>query len=235
MSKIEQQIANAEQEWMSAWEKGPTRTRWTKIPLQTGDAAPDFELLDSSNNKVKLSSFWNAKPALLLFWRHYGCSCGRDRAARLQDEYSKYIELGANVVVIGQGEPERAAAYAEKNKIACPVLCDPTYQVYQAYDLLEGKTSQVVFDASDEFLQCDLGAGRNLQESRHGTERATVDSPWQLPGEFVVDENGVIRLTYRYQYCEDWPNPLVLIAGIKEAIWENAYAFKMIKRRGEYR
>jgi len=222
MVTIEQQIADAEKEWMTAWKSGPTRTRWTKIPLQAGDAAPDFELLDSSGKKIKLSSFWNDKPTLLLFWRHYGCSCGRDRAARLQNEYSKYIELGANVIVIGQGEPERAAAYAEKNKISCPVLCDPTYKVYQAYDLLEGKTFQILFDAPDEYLKCDLEAGKNLQDSRHGTERAAVDSPWQLPGEIVVDKKGTIRLLYRYQYCEDWPNPLVLIAGIKEAIWENA-------------
>jgi len=43
-----------------------------------------------------------------------------------------------------------------------------------------------------------------------------------LPGEFVVDNKGVVRLAYRYQYCEDWPNPLVLVAAIKEAIWETA-------------
>ncbi len=222
MTTLDQQIADAEKEWMTSWEKGPTRTRWTKVPLQAGDTAPDFELLDSSGKKVKLSSFWNEKPVLILFWRHYGCSCGRDRAARFQEEYAQYLELGANVLVIGQGEPERAIAYAERNKIACSVLCDPTFQVYQAYDLLEGKTSQILFDAPDEYLKCDLEAGRSLQESRHGTERASVDSPWQLPGEFVVDKKGVIRLVYRYQYCEDWPNPLVLIAGIKEAIWENA-------------
>ena len=99
-------------------------------------------------------------------------------------------------------------------------MCDLTFKVYEAYDLLEGKPSQIVFDASDELLKCDLKAGRGLQESHNGTERAMVDSPWQLPGEFVVDKNGLIRLAYRYQYFEDWPNPLVLIAAIKEAIWE---------------
>jgi len=221
MATLEQQIADAEKEWLASWKKGPTRTRWTKIPLQAGDTAPDFELPDSTGKKVGLSSFWDGKPALILFWRHYGCSCGRDRAVRLQDEYAKYVELGANVVIIDQGEPERAAAYAEKNKIVCPVLCDPMCQVYQAYDLLEGKTSQVLFDAPDEFLKRNLKAGKNLQESRHGNEKASVDSPWQLPGEFVVDKKGIIRLVYRYQYCEDWPDPLVLFAGIKEAIREN--------------
>lgn len=222
MSNLERQIADAEKESFDFWKNGPTRTRWNKTPLQAGDAAPDFELLDSTGKTLKLSSFWNGKPALLLFWRHYGCSCGRDRAVRLQNEYAQCLELGANVVVIGQGEPERAAVYAERNKIPCAVLCDPTFKVYQAYDLLEGKPSQILFDAPDEYLKCDINAGKQLYESRHGTERAMVDSPWQLPGEFVVDKNGIIRLAYRYQYCEDWPNPLVLIAGIKEAIWENS-------------
>ena len=124
-------------------------------------------------------------------------------------------------MVIGQGEPERSAAYAQKHGLPGPVLCDPTYRVYEAYDLLEGKPSQIVFDAPDEFLQCDYEAGVKLQQSRRGTERATVDSPWQLPGEFVVDRAGTIRLAYRYQYCEDWPNPLVLTAAIKEALWES--------------
>ena len=221
MTTLQEQIEVAEKEWLSSWEKGPTRTRWNKIPLQAGDSAPDFELQDSRGNKVNLNQFWESKPALILLWRHYGCSCGRERAARLMNEYNDYLKLGANVVVVGQGEPLRAAAYAEKNKIPCPVLCDPTFKVYEAYDLLEGKTSQVLFDADDKFLQCDLETGKKLQQSRLNTERTLVDSPWQLPGEFVVDIKGVIRLAYRYQFCEDYPNPLVLIAGIKEAIWEN--------------
>jgi peroxiredoxin len=222
MSELPRQVELAEQEWLEAWKTGPTRTRWDHVPLQVGDRAPDFDLQDSSGGTSKLSAFWATSPALLLFWRHYGCSCGRDRAARLLTEYEQYIALGANVVVIGQGEPERAAEYAARNKIPCKVLCDPTFQVFKAYDLLEGRPSQIVFDASDEHLKCDLGTGQKMMESRHGTERATVDSPWQLPGEFVVDQSGTVRLAYRYQYCEDWPNPLVLIAGIKEALWATA-------------
>ena len=217
---LESQIRSAEEEWLDLWESGPSRLRWDKIPLQVGDMAPDFELQDSTGVKVRLQDFWSKKPALILFWRHYGCSCGIDRANRLQNEYSDYVKLGANVVIIGQGEPERAAAYIQNHNLPCQVLCDPTYKVYQAYDLLEGKPSQIVFDAPDEFLQCSYDAGVKLQKSRHGTERATVDSPWQLPGEFVVDTAGTIRLAYRYQYCEDLPNPLVLVGAIKEAIWE---------------
>jgi len=218
---LDSQIQSAEEEWLQHWKNGPSRLRWNKIPLQVGDQAPNFELQDSTGATVQLHNFWQDKPALVLFWRHYGCGCGMERARRLQNEYADYINLGAKVVIIGQGEPERAALYIHNRNIPCPVLCDPTYTVYQAYDLLEGKPSQIVFDAPDKLLQCDLETGIRLQNSRHGTERATVDNPWQLPGEFVVDTSGVIQLAYRYQYCEDWPNPLVLIGAIKEAIWEH--------------
>jgi len=173
---LESQIKSAEEEWLDYWKRGPSRLRWNKIPLQVGDMAPDFELQDSTGTSVHLRDFWSNRPALLLFWRHFGCSCGMDRAKRLQNEYAEYIKLGASVVVIGQGEPERTAAYIQKHNLPCQVLCDPTYQVYQAYDLLEGKPSQMVFDAPDEFLQCNFDAGADLQKSRHGTERA-VSSP----------------------------------------------------------
>ena len=157
---------------------------------------------------------------MILFWRHYGCSCGVDRANLLKDEYADYTKLGASVVVIGQGEPERSLEYSQRNGIPCPVLCDPTYTVYEAFDLLEGKPSQIVYDAPDEYLKIDYETGAELQKSRHGTEGGLVDSPWQLPGEFVVDQKGIVRLAHRYQHCEDWPTPSVLIPAIKEANWE---------------
>ena len=220
-SITDKQIEAAEAEWLDLWKQGPTRLRWTKVPLQVGDLAPDFELKDTSGKLVHLSDFWSNGPALILFWRHYGCSCGVDRAKLLQNEYADYIKLGASVVVIGQGDPERSKDYSEKHDIPCPVLCDPTYQVYEAYDLLEGKPSQIIYDAPDEYLRIDYETGAQLQQSRKGTEGALVDSPWQLPGEFVVDQSGIIHLAHRYQHCEDWPNPSILIPAIKESIWQN--------------
>lgn len=218
-NETDEQNEQAEKEWLELWQRGPVRTRWTGRPLQVGDTAPDFELTDSTGRNVQLSSFWRNGPALLLFWRHYGCSCGMRRAQRLASEYIDYIKAGGNVVVIGQGEPQRAALYANRNSLPCSVLCDPGYKVYEAYDLLEGQPSQVFFDASDELIRCNIEAGREFAQSRHKTDRALVDNPWLLPGEFVVDKQGKVRLAFRYQFCEDWPDPLVLIAALKESLW----------------
>lgn len=215
MDDVDALTEAAEAEWLRAWDAGPIRTRWERIPLQGGDRAPDADLRDHSGVVRRLSDFWANGPALLMFWRHAGCSCGVDRAARLRNEYAGYVETGGSVVVIGMWEPARADRYRALHELPCPVLADPERSLYEAFDLLEGTPAQVLFDAPDEFLRREPQAGRMLATERHGSDRASVDSPWQMPGEFVVGPDGTVRLAYRYQYCEDYPDPRVLIAALR--------------------
>ncbi|TFH38046.1 MAG: AhpC/TSA family protein [Anaerolineales bacterium] len=215
---IDAQFEAAEKEWIEGWKRGPRRLRWDRVPLQVGDQAPDHTLLDTQSNRIPLKSLWKEKPALIIFWRHYGCSCGVDRANRLISEYDAYREAGANIVIIGQGEPERTAAYAKKYHLpAIPILCDPEYQVYESFGLVDGKPSQILFDAPEEYLDLQLEAGLSLAKSRREEGRPLVDNSWLLPGEFVVDAKGEVRLAYRYNYCEDFPDHRVLVAAIREA------------------
>lgn len=208
----------AEEEWMAGWKRGPQRTRWTELPLQIDDPAPDFELLDASGQPQQLSGFWAEKPALILFWRHYGCGCGMDRTVRLQQEHDDYVQAGAQVVIIGQGEPPRAAAYAKRYGLPpVPILCDPDYEAYAAYGLLEGKPSQILFDAPKNLQDCELEAGRELAQARREAGRPLVDNSWLLPGEFVIDSSGTVVLAYRYNYCEDFPDHRVHLAAIRQA------------------
>ncbi len=45
-----------------------------------GEQAPDLALLDHTGESRYLSKFWTGGPALLMFWRHFGCGCGVDIA-----------------------------------------------------------------------------------------------------------------------------------------------------------
>lgn len=206
-----------ERRWLEAWTKGPSRLRWTELPPQVGDAAPDAALVDATGEPRRLAESWRDGSALVLFWRHFGCGCGVDRAGRLKAEYDDYVAAGANVVVVGQGEPERAAAYAERFEIPCPVLVDRDESAYRAYGLVEGQSSQVLFDAPPELLAHTQEQGLDFIAARREMGRPLVDNPWLLPGEFVVGRDGVIRLAYRYQYCEDFPNPLVLATALRDS------------------
>lgn len=218
----------AGRQWLDRWRTGPTRERWTELPPQRGDLAPDVELIEARTGApMRLSRLWAGGPALLLFWRHFGCSCGRDRAERLRAEYADYASAGATVALIGQGEPERTLVYATANGLPdeMPLLCDPAEDAYRAFGLLEGGPAEVLFDAPDAYLTCQPQVGRDMAAERAGLARPMVDNPWLLPGEFVVGRDGRLASTYRFQFCEHWIDPRVNLAAIRFASGELRPAF----------
>lgn len=218
MDGPEEMIEQARERFRSLWEQGPTRTRWTSLPPQVGDPAPDAELLDQTGATRRLSELWEDGPVLIVFWRHFGCGCGIDRAARLRDEHDEIVEAGGRVALVGQGEPERAAAYRKRHDLpGIPILCDLDREVYEAYGLRQGVPEQLLYDAPEAFYDRTSEPVEDWIEERAGTERTLVDDPWQLPGEFVVDGEGTIRLDYRYNYCEDFPDPRLLVAAVRHA------------------
>lgn len=207
----------AEREWRDAWLAGPdpARLRWSALPPQRGDAAPDLALPDQTGRPRRLSEFWSKQPVLLLFLRHFGCSCLAERWERLQAELTRLQAAGATVVGICQADPQRAAEVATRRGYPFPLLCDPQRGAYERYGVLEGSPAQVLHDfawqpGDDETADALIG-------ERQGTERAMVDNPWQLPAEFVIAPGGAIVHAHRYQYCEDFPPVTVLLGALAAA------------------
>lgn len=216
--KLNTLTKQAEVDYLQRWDQGPTRLRWESPPLQIQDQAIDFEFPTSNGGAARLSDFWQEGPALLLFWRHFGCNCGLVRAAMLREEYADLVSAGANIVIVAMADPERSTRYAEKIRLSgVPILSDVEFKAYEAYGVLEGKTTQLLFDAPDEYLRGEHQACLNLMQARREMDQHMVDNPWQLAGEFVVDSQGIIKLVHRYNHCEDYPNPLVMVAAIREA------------------
>ena len=202
-------ISAAETEWLARWTNGPTEGEGT--PLRSGAYAPDLSLADHTGTMRKLSEFWTEQPALLMFWRHFGCGCGFERAARLKAEFDGYREAGLQPVIIGQGEPLRGAAYRTEHDIPCVILCDPDHDAYRAYGIGHWNIERVLPDAPAEFWNHPPDVGIDFQTARRDQGRPLVDDPWRAVTELVIGTTGIVRLAYSYQYCEDFPDPRVLI------------------------
>ncbi|HEU4917240.1 MAG TPA: redoxin domain-containing protein [Acidimicrobiia bacterium] len=197
---------SAEQRWMQGWVAGPTLEG---NPLRRGDKAPDVEVVDAEGNAIWLASAWAQQPALVLLWRHLGCGCGMERAERLREEHVDYAESGLNVVIVAPGEVERVAVYKERNAIPVPILADPGYAAHKAFGLGHWSLEQALYDAPDEFCDLREETGRQFQQQRKAQGRRLVDDPWMQSGEFVVAQDGMIRVAYLYNYCADYPDPRV--------------------------
>ena len=208
MTSLAELTAAAETEWLDRWTAGPTEGEGAALPA--GAEAPDLVMDDHTGRPRHLSEFWADQPALLMFWRHFGCGCGVERARRLKAEWADYQAAGLNPVIVSQGEPARAAAYRAEHDLPCPVLCDPDHTAYRAYGMRHWEVERVLFDAPTEYWQHPHGLGAEFQDSRRAQGRPPVDDPWRAVAEFVVGVGGQIRLSYAYQYCEDYPDARVL-------------------------
>lgn len=217
---LDELIEQAMDNWFERFVAGPKQLRWEELPPQIGDPAPDLQIRDSTGAWRQLREFWVDGPALLLFWRHFGCGCGIERAEQLAQEYDEYVEAGATVAIIGEGAPERGAAYADEYGIDCPVLCDPDGTAHDTYGLLDFTLPQLWYDNSYELFRRyrtnPEQVAEEFDEDYRNDGRPKVDNPWQQPGEFVIDGDGVLQLTYRYQYCRDFPDHRVLTTAIRE-------------------
>jgi peroxiredoxin len=150
-----------------------------------------------------------------MFWRHFGCWCGFGRAERLLAELNDFRAAGLNPVVIGQGEPLRAAAYRNQYKLPCPVLCDPEHVAYRAYGIGQWQIERILPDAAIELSSHSRDIGVNFQNERRALGLPLVDDPWRAVKEFVIAPEGRVRLAYAYQHCEDYPNPRVLASAAR--------------------
>lgn len=208
MSDLRETVLAAEANWLDSWTEGPTEM--ASSLLAPGTSTPDLALPDESGTLRRLAEFWADGPALVMFWRHFGCSCGVTRAERLIAELDSYREANLTPVIIAQGEPERAALYKAAHGISCPMLCDPDLDAYRVFGVGHWAVEQVLFDAPPEYWAHSREVGVEFQDRRRREGRPPVDDPWRAAAEFVVGANGLIRLAYAYQYCEDYPDPRVL-------------------------
>jgi peroxiredoxin len=205
-----ERAASPEQVWLRGWTTGPTEDEG--VPLATGTPAPDLRLLDQTGRSRRLSEFWQDGPALVMFWRHFGCTCGLGRAERLRTEYADYRRAGLNPVVVCQANPARAEAYRREQDLPCLVLSDPALLAYRAYGVGQWRPERLLYDAPPEYWAHPQDLGARLQEDRIAGGRPMVDDPWRGVAEVVVGRQGRVRLHYAYQYCEDYPDPRVLVA-----------------------
>lgn len=59
----------ATRDWLDHWRAGPTRERWTELPPQRGDHAPDLALLDARSGEPTPLSQALARPNVDNPWR----------------------------------------------------------------------------------------------------------------------------------------------------------------------
>jgi peroxiredoxin len=108
-------------------------------PLQVGQPAPDFELMDETKNKVSLASLRGKKVVLLFYPMDFSPVCTTEHCAFGPELPA--LTGGGDTVVFGVStdSPFSHAEYKAKYKIPYALLADPTRKMVKAYGMFAGE------------------------------------------------------------------------------------------------
>lgn len=157
--------------------------------LTEGDTAPDFNLVSVKGRNIALRDLVKTnQTTILVFLRHLGWLPCREHAAQLCQRQEELKELNTQVVIISFGTLPGLQAWMQETCNTFEVLIDPNREVYRAYQLdssrLRSWTPRTVW----VYLSLLLAGRKRLPKDGDAT---------QLGGDFIVDDQGKLRLTYR--------------------------------------
>lgn len=107
--------------------------------LRVGVQAPDFEARDHLGRAHRLSALRGQRVALWFYPRADTPGCTKE-ACGFRDVYAEYQAKGIAVLAVSVDPPEMNRAFAEKYRLAYPLLCDTDRRISLAYKACDSAT-----------------------------------------------------------------------------------------------
>ena len=159
----------------------PAKTR-----LKAGEQAPDFTVTDAQGKEISLSTFRESKNVALIFLRYAGCPICQLSLAELKNAYSEFQSRDTEVIVFVQSPASRLNASGDVSAFPFPIIPDPDETIYKLYRVGSGGLGALL--APDTLR-------RGLKATLKGHKQGKMEgNTWQLPGDFIVDKQGLLKL-----------------------------------------
>jgi len=100
--------------------------------VETGQKAPNVELVDTEKKPVKISDYVG-KPTVLLFYPGAFTGVCTKEMCTFRDSLTKYNQLGISVVGISVDGPFANKAFKDANGVNFPLLSDYAHEAIKAY------------------------------------------------------------------------------------------------------
>ena len=161
----------------------------------------DLMITNKGNSVLARSS---AKPVMLIFLRHFGCTFCRQALSDLSARKSEFEEKGMDMIFVHMASNEIADEYFEKYKIPDPTyISDPECSFYQGFGLTKGTFNQLFG------LHTWLRGFKAGVLDGHGLGPKLGDD-FQMPGIFII-KGGEIQDQFIHKLASDRPDYEALV------------------------
>lgn len=152
-----------------------------------------------TNEGRSLAEISDARPALVIFLRHAGCTFCRETLSDLKLQRAAVDAAGVQPVLVHMGEEADAKAFFGRYGLDdLPRISDPARNLYRAFNLQRGSLSEL-FGARVWLRGFEAGILRG-----HGVGKLVGDG-FQMPGAFIVHKGRIVR-AFRHRDASDRPD-----------------------------
>ena len=99
-----------------------------------GETAPDFEILDHTGRKVRLSELARERPVILHFYRGDWCPYCRTQLSAYAAAYEELRAAGADFYAMSVDRPSISAGLVKELELPYSLLCDVDKAVSRGWD-----------------------------------------------------------------------------------------------------
>lgn len=116
---------------------------------KTGDAAPNFKLLNQDNQSIQLRDVLQQQPLVLVFFPRAGSPVCTKQLCGIQQSYENFAKFGVRILGVSPDSPEANREFRAAYRYTFDLLSDPARGAFKAYGvgslLLPGMTGRGTF------------------------------------------------------------------------------------------
>lgn len=154
-----------------------------KNALKEGDKIPAFKLKNAIGETIKIYDVLSKGPIIINFYRGAWCPYCNLEIAAYQEVLPEIKKRGAHLVAITPELPDITMTLKEKHALEFEILSDTDNMVAKEFGL--------VFKLEDKLVALYKKMGIDLVVSQ-----GNRNSELPIPATYVVDTNGIIKLSY---------------------------------------
>jgi thioredoxin-dependent peroxiredoxin len=166
--------------------------------LKINDKAPEIGMISAQGNTIKLENL-TGKTVLLTFFRFAGCPVCNFRMHEIIENYNQLKALNIEVIAIFESGNEMLRAYLIDSLVPFPLIGDTNLTLYKKY-----ATDKSVFKMISTLFKKKTKKEMKLGELLFNGKKYKQDgSMLRIPADFIIDENGIIKIAHYGKFIGD--------------------------------
>jgi len=180
--------------------------------IKAGDRMPDFVFSTAYRDGVHLKDELKGKTVLWVL-RYIGCtSCNFD-VCLISEDYDKFLEKNAKVIVVMQSDKAHLKADLDARPVPFDIISDPGMEIYKALDIRAAKDKEELGGTPEEREK--FAAKRAAIQERGLSHGDYEGDELQLPAFFIIEEDGTVSYAHYASSIADMPTVEEALALLK--------------------